>query len=158
MNTNPLIKVCEETTESKLRQLKFMTQTQIWKVVTNKSFLKKKKTFLVTDRQNVLFLSSSLYLRMGPGKLTYTFSAGRLQISAPRQASVGRASRRGSGKRRSADIEQKMYTLIYPYTLRMWMSQDNNIFFAEKNEMASWHFIKVLPSKVPKQQLFLYRL
>jgi hypothetical protein len=90
-----------------------------------------KKTFLVTDRQNVLFFSSALYLRMGPGKLTYTFSAERLQISAPRQASAGRASRQGSGKRKTADVKRKMYTLIYPNTLRTWMSQDNNRFFCE---------------------------
>ncbi len=51
----------------------------------------------------------------GPGKLTYNFSAKCLQISAPRQASVGRASRWGSGKQKSADIEQKTYMLIYPY-------------------------------------------
>ncbi len=50
---------------------------------------------------------------MGLGKSTYTFSAEHLGISAPRQASVGRASRRGSGKRKSADVEQKMYSLIY---------------------------------------------
>jgi hypothetical protein len=30
---------------------------------------------------------------------------------------VGRASRRGSGKRKSADVEQKTVTLIYPYPL-----------------------------------------
>jgi hypothetical protein len=34
----------------------------------------------------------------GPGKITYTFSAKRMQIFAPRQASVGRASRRGERK------------------------------------------------------------
>jgi hypothetical protein len=38
-----------------------------------------------------------------------------MQISAPRQASVGRASRRGSGKQKSAYVRWKMYTLIYPY-------------------------------------------
>ncbi len=51
----------------------------------------------------------------GPGKLTYAFSAECLRISAPRQASVGRASRWGSGKQKSAIFEQKTYTLIYPY-------------------------------------------
>jgi hypothetical protein len=59
------------------------------------------------------------YFRMeyykGPGKLTYMFSAIRMQISAPRQASVGRASRRGSGKRKSAYVQGKTYMLIYPY-------------------------------------------
>ncbi len=29
---------------------------------------------------------------------------------------MGRASRRGSGKRKFTDVEQKMVTLIYPYT------------------------------------------
>jgi hypothetical protein len=52
---------------------------------------------------------------MGPGKLTYTFSAEGLQISAPCQVSVGRASRQGSRKWKSADVERKTYTLIYPY-------------------------------------------
>jgi hypothetical protein len=33
----------------------------------------------------------------GPGKSTYTFSAERLPLSAPHQASVGRASRWGWG-------------------------------------------------------------
>jgi hypothetical protein len=51
----------------------------------------------------------------GPGELTYTFSAERLRISAPHQASVGRASRRGSAKQKSADVEWKTYTLIYHY-------------------------------------------
>ncbi len=57
-------------------------------------------------------------MQLGPGKLTYMFSAERLRISAPHQASVGRASRRGSGKQKSADVWQKMYTLIYPYPLQ----------------------------------------
>ncbi len=57
-------------------------------------------------------------MQLGPGKLTYTFSAKHLRISAPCQASVGRASRRGSGKHKSADVRRKMYTLIYPYPLQ----------------------------------------
>jgi hypothetical protein len=44
---------------------------------------------------------------MGPGKSTYTFSTERLLLSAPRQASVGKASRQGVGGaengRRSAE-------------------------------------------------------
>jgi len=41
----------------------------------------------------------------GPGKSTYTFSTKRLPLSAPRQASVGRASRWGGAEsgRRSAE-------------------------------------------------------
>jgi hypothetical protein len=35
----------------------------------------------------------------GPGKSTHTFSAKRLPLSAPRQASVGRASRQGGGRK-----------------------------------------------------------
>ena len=50
----------------------------------------------------------------GPGKSTFTFSAERLPLSTPRQASVGRATWRGSGKQKSTEIQQKMYTLIYP--------------------------------------------
>ncbi len=49
----------------------------------------------------------ALYTKnMGPGKSTYTFSAERLLLSAPRQASVGTANRRGGGaesRRRSAE-------------------------------------------------------
>jgi hypothetical protein len=43
------------------------------------------------------------------------FSAERMGISAPYQASVGRASMRGSGKRKSTYVWRKTYTLIYPY-------------------------------------------
>jgi hypothetical protein len=52
---------------------------------------------------------------LGSGKLTQPFSVKRLQISAPHQAPVGRASRRGSGKWKSADVERKTVTLVYPY-------------------------------------------
>jgi hypothetical protein len=41
----------------------------------------------------------------GLGKSTYTFSAERLPLSAPHQASVGRASRRGGG----GSGKQKMF-------------------------------------------------
>ncbi len=51
---------------------------------------------------------------LGPGKSTYTFSAECLLLSAPRQASVGRASRQGGGEQKVEDIRQKTYTLIYP--------------------------------------------
>jgi len=51
----------------------------------------------------------------GLGKIKFMFSAKRMQISAPRQASVGRSSRRGSGKQKSAYVQRKTYTLIYPY-------------------------------------------
>jgi hypothetical protein len=51
----------------------------------------------------------------GLGKIMYTFSTERMQISAPRQASVGRSSMQGSGKQKSAYVRRKMYTLIYPY-------------------------------------------
>jgi hypothetical protein len=54
------------------------------------------------------------FLFWGPGKSTYTFSTERLLLSAPCQASVGRATWRGSGKQKSADVRQKTYTLIYP--------------------------------------------
>jgi hypothetical protein len=60
---------------------------------------------------------SHYYIVLGLGKLTYTFSAERLQISAPRQASVGRASRLGSRKQKSADIERKTYMLICSYPI-----------------------------------------
>jgi len=50
----------------------------------------------------------------GPGKSTYMFSAERLSLSAPHQASVGRDTWRRSGKRKSADVRQKTYMLIYP--------------------------------------------
>jgi hypothetical protein len=40
-----------------------------------------------------------------------------MQISAPRQASVGRASRRGSWKQKSAYVWRKTYTFIYPYPI-----------------------------------------
>jgi hypothetical protein len=63
----------------------------------------------------------------GPGELTYTFSTERLQISVPRQASVGRASRRGSGKQKSADVERKTYTLIYPYLMLKLGSPVTNV-------------------------------
>jgi hypothetical protein len=59
---------------------------------------------------NVEFLLPSF----GPGKIMYTFSAKCMRISAPHQASVGRASRQRSGKRKSAYIRRKTYTLIYP--------------------------------------------
>ncbi len=45
-------------------------------------------------------------------------------ISAPCQASVGRASRRGSRKRKSADVWRKTVTLIYPY-LEDFMKKNN---------------------------------
>ncbi len=54
------------------------------------------------------------YGEMGPGKSMYMFSAERLPLSAPRQTSVGRASRRGSGKQKAEDVRQKTYMLIYP--------------------------------------------
>jgi hypothetical protein len=66
---------------------------------------------------------SDLCGKKGPGKITYMFSAKRMQISAPRQASVGRASRRGSRKQKSAYVRQKMYMLIYTYTGKHDLSQ-----------------------------------
>jgi hypothetical protein len=42
----------------------------------------------------------------------YTFSTERLLLSAPRQASVDRASRRGEQK--AEEVQRKTYTLIYP--------------------------------------------
>jgi len=50
----------------------------------------------------------------------YTFSAECLPLSAPCQASVGRASRRG--ERKAEDVRQKMYMLIYPDPTAMTFS------------------------------------
>jgi hypothetical protein len=61
-----------------------------------------------------MFCKFYLVKNQGLGKSTYTFSAERLLLSAPRQASVGRATWRGSGMRKSTDVRQKMYMLIYP--------------------------------------------
>jgi hypothetical protein len=57
-------------------------------------------------------LQALWHSKLGPGKSTYTFSAKRLLLSAPRQASVGRASRQGEQK--AEDIQRKTYTLINP--------------------------------------------
>jgi hypothetical protein len=62
-----------------------------------------------------LQITDKLEKLRGPGKIMYTFSAEHMRISAPRQASVGRANRQGSGKRKSSYIRWKTYTLIYPY-------------------------------------------
>jgi hypothetical protein len=51
---------------------------------------------------------------MGPGKSTYMFSSKRLLVSAPRQASVVRATWQGSGKQKAEDVWRKTYMLIYP--------------------------------------------
>jgi hypothetical protein len=53
----------------------------------------------------------------GPGKLMYMFSTERLRISAPHQASVGRASRRGSGKQKSTDVEWNNVYVDLPLTV-----------------------------------------
>jgi hypothetical protein len=61
-----------------------------------------------------MFRKFYLVKNQGPGKSMFTFSAERLLLSAPRQASVGKATWRGSGKQKSTDVWQKTYTLIYP--------------------------------------------
>jgi hypothetical protein len=71
----------------------------------------------------------------GPGKITYMFSAERRRISTPRQASVGRASRQGSRKRKSAYVRRKMYMLIYPYPIRS-VTYDRNIFIIQSTYFA----------------------
>jgi hypothetical protein len=66
---------------------------------------------LETNLPNLNILPST---HEGPGKSTYMFSAERLPLSAPRQASVVRATWWGSGKQKAEDVQQKMYMLIYP--------------------------------------------
>ncbi len=47
--------------------------------------------------------------KRGPGKSMYTFSAERLLLSAPRQASVGRASRQGGGAESGRRLAENIY-------------------------------------------------
>jgi hypothetical protein len=54
------------------------------------------------------------------------FSTERLQIFAPCQASLVRATWRGSGERKSADVRHKMATLIYPYPCEAQTKNSNN--------------------------------
>ncbi len=78
---------------------------------------------LVHSKHGHMKFSRSL-MNMGPGKLTYMFSAERMRISASRQASVGKASRWASGKQKSAYTRRKMYTLIYPYPMNITSRQN----------------------------------
>jgi hypothetical protein len=74
--------------------------------------------------------------RKGPGKSTQPFSAKHMRISAPRQASVGRATWQGSEERKSTDVVRKTVTLIFPYPAR------NNNFTIKCNNPSDWHFSK----------------
>jgi hypothetical protein len=77
------------------------------------SVLHKDLLFHLTILSQAYNLKSWFGYNKGLGKLMYTFSAKRLPLSTPRQASVGRASRRVGVERKAEDVWRKTYTLIY---------------------------------------------
>jgi hypothetical protein len=56
-------------------------------------------------------------VKWGKGKSMYTFSAQRRQISAFHSPACWLYPLKPGGERKSADVQRKMYTLIYLYPI-----------------------------------------